>query len=262
MVGQDGVNRTAGRHGVEDSENRHAANFGGPQDSAAQTGRRMGPQQTGGGAHVVDRLESYLLGDLSTDTEFDVEEHLLRCPECRAECDRMSGVALLVAGLPEPAVEESARPPLRVVPGGRTDPPPAPAKQRPERRTRLLVAAAALVLGIVVGSAGWALFAPQSLQSMLVGNSAPPVDLAGRVTLTIEDGPDGAAQVTAVVVGLPPGASFTLLAVTADTSHVVVRDQAGGGPQRLVGTVPVPADRILLVVAALDDGTVVAIGLP
>jgi hypothetical protein len=254
----------------------------------------MGPQETGGGTHVVDRLESYLLGDLSADMEFDVEEHILRCADCRVECDRMSTMALLVSGLPEAAVAEkpepagpvpppaagttqptsagptpakldgpdTTRPSLHVLPGGRrSDPPVTPATPRRERRARLLVAAA-LVLGLVVGSAGWALLAPQSLQSMLVGNGGPPADLADRVTLTVDDGPDGTARVTAVVVGLPPGASFTLLAVTADASYVVVRDEAGGGPQRLVGDVPVPADRVLLVVVALADGTVVGIGLP
>jgi len=222
----------------------------------------MGPQETGGGTHVVDRLESYLLGDLSTETEFDVEEHMLRCSDCRAECDRMSGVALLIAGLPEPSAQVSAPPPLRVLPGGRTDPPPAPATARRERRSRLLVAAAALVLGLVLGGTGWALLAPPSLQSVLVGNDDQPVDLPGQMTLTIVDGPGETAQVTAVVVGLPPGAPFTLLAVTADATYVVVRDDAGGGPQRLVGEVPVRADRIVLVVAALADGTVIAIGLP
>ena len=56
----------------------------------------MGAASPGGTAHVRDRLEDYLLGTLAEEEEFSVETHLFGCAECRAECDALTQIAVMV----------------------------------------------------------------------------------------------------------------------------------------------------------------------
>jgi hypothetical protein len=218
-------------------------------------------------SHVVDQLEAYLLGDLPADMEFELEAHLLHCDACRAECDGLAELGLIVAMLPEETVRaaETAGPGLRLVPGGPDEaatPGSGDTKTRPRTIHWVLTLAAAIILGVVLRGAAWAWWGPSQQSGVPVGNetgNGPP----GRMSVTVTDRPDGGIDVQAVVVGVAPGADFTLLAVlSGERNQVVTTGRAGGGPQRLVGTAAVPSRTVLLLVVVQADGTVVAVSMP
>jgi Putative zinc-finger len=229
----------------------------------------MRPQASGADAHVVDQLEPYLLHELSADAEFEVEEHMLGCPACLAECERLEEMALLVATLPDDVVrsieaEDAAGATASPGKGG----PPGPARSGLRLLTgeggsrtwrRVATYAAALLLGAVLGGAGWAWFGPTTVTNVPAGNETQNV-WPGRLSITVTDHPGGGTDIQAVVVGLPPGAGFQLLAIAADQrSYQVTRSVAGGGPQQLVGNIPVPANQVLLYAIIETDGTVIAV---
>ena len=225
----------------------------------------MGPHGQGADSHVVDLLEPYLLGGLAIADEAGLEAHLMECGDCRAECDRLGELGLLVAALPVPVVRDleaadvSPRP-LLVAGGKSTTPQSGRVARRRDVRT-LVAVAAALVVGIALGAVGWNWVGPDSVTGVPVGNESVN-NLSGRLVVTLTDAGSG-ADVQAAVVGLRPGADFELIAVDSDR-HVysVTRGTAGGGPQQLVGSVPVAAARILLLAVIQNDGTVVAVSSP
>jgi anti-sigma factor RsiW len=51
------------------------------------------------GEHVRLQLGVYLLGALSTKDEKAVADHLARCGACRAECDELHEVTILLAAV-------------------------------------------------------------------------------------------------------------------------------------------------------------------
>src|SRR5258706_461343 len=114
----------------------------------------MGPHGQGADSHVVDLLEPYLLGGLAIADEAGLEAHLMECGDCRAECDRLGELGLLVAALPVPVVRDleaadvSPRP-LLVAGGKSTTPQSGRVARRRDVRT-LVAVAAALVVGTVV----------------------------------------------------------------------------------------------------------------
>jgi hypothetical protein len=227
----------------------------------------MNPPVHGANAHVVDQLEAYLLGDLSAGQEFALEAHLLHCDACRDECERLGEMGLIVAMLPYETVRAaaSAGPGLRLAPAepdAVTRPGSMGAKTRPRTIHWVITLAAAVILGVVLGGAAWAWWGPSGEAVVPVGNqtrNGPP----GRMSVTETGRPDGGIDVQAVVVGLPPGTGFTLLAVVSgEKNQVVTTGRAAGGPQRLVGTVPVGSPTVLLFLLVQADGTVVALSTP
>ncbi len=236
------------------------------------------------GGHVTEQLESYLLGGLLAAQEYEVESHLLRCAGCRAEADSSSELALAVASLTPEDVRaiESGEPPTGAErtesevaargPGlARSAPAPATptraestrrptdtrpdsrrGERRPSRRT-LVVYAAVLVVGLVVGAAGVLWISPGSINDVPAGNES--LDTGnGRLTVTLTDRGDTGADVLAVVVGLRPGLAYELIAVGRDgRNHTVARGVAAGGPQTLQGRLDGPAVDVLFFAVVQPD---------
>jgi hypothetical protein len=84
---------------------------------------------------------------------------------------------------------------------------------------------------------------PAALEELLQLTRSLP---AGQNRLTVSAAPDGGGtELRAVVVGLLPGEAFDLLAIGTDgRSYAAARGIAAGNPQTIVGTVPLPPDRI------------------
>jgi RNA polymerase sigma-70 factor, ECF subfamily len=66
---------------------------------------------------VLDLLSRHLEGEISSDVCTEMEEHLARCPRCRARCDSLKATLLLCRSSPAPEVpapvQESVRAALR-----------------------------------------------------------------------------------------------------------------------------------------------------
>ena len=225
----------------------------------------MGRHRRGADTHVVDLLEPYLLGGLATAEEARLEAHLIECDSCRGECDHLAELGLLVAALPVTVVRELEAaevplPPLLVAGGKSTTLQSGRFPRRWDVR-KLVAVAAALVVGIASGAVGWNWAGPDSVTGVPVGNESMN-NLPGRLSVTLTDVVSG-ADVQAAVVGLRPGADFELIAVDTDLRvYSVTHGTAGGGPQQLVGSVPVAAARILLFAVVQGDDTVVAVSSP
>ena len=227
----------------------------------------MGSQTWPSDAHVLDHIESYLLGTLDDRDEFAVEDHLLRCSACRAECDDLEELSLMVATLPSGIAQEIAEatgpgpavPHLAAVRDRPVDHPPAVSRSW----GRVLVAAAAaLVLGVGIGVAGWAWLGPSTADNVPVGNQSVN-GLPAQLSLNLVDRADGGVDVQAVVVGIQPGLNIELLALTEDQRVVSITQAAAvGGPQRLVGTMPANTAKILLFVVVDSRRRVLALTLP
>jgi hypothetical protein len=123
----------------------------------------------------------------------------------------------------------------------------------------VLVAAA---LAVVVGGVGVGVWWRGTDTGPTAASAATLAVPTARVTLSVTFGTrSGATTVRAVVVGIPPGASCQLLAVTAGGQTLPVYQWvAAGGPQTVVGEVAVPVeDLALLVVAGLDGAVLVSV---
>ncbi len=224
----------------------------------------MGP--AGVGEHVGERLEDYLLGELSENEEFAVEAHLLACAACQTVADEQSELAALLALLPESVVETAPSVGVARRTGDTTKPPAPPSTRNvvaspgfaPQRHQRILAYALALVAGAAIGIGGWTLWAPQSVTGVPVDDAT--TDSVSQLSVTLQPGTDGRTEVQATMVGLRPGVEFELLVVTSTGStHVLASGVAEGGVQRVVGAVPARADDILFL-AAVQAGDVVLVG--
>jgi Putative zinc-finger len=225
-------NRAAPRTGVRvDAQRRR-----GHKETCAEMGQHR--QADGAGAHDSSQLEDYVLGRLSKPAEFAVEAHLLRCPQCRSECERLSEMVAMVATLPPAVVDsiedttQSARLTLR----------------------RGVALVAALVLGVVLGAGGWMLAAPASLRGVPVGSDSQD-GAAGRLSVTVSMRTDGGIDVRAVAVGLRPGLGYELIAVAGDgRNYGVARGVAAGGPQTILGNLPIAASNVRFFAVIQPDG--------
>ena len=201
----------------------------------------------GADAHVSSRLDDYLLGTLSTAEEFVVEAHILRCPTCRSECHQLSDVAAQVATLP-PAMVASIEDMTRV--------------GRPRAGRPALAFAAVLVLGAILGAGGWILAGPVSIHGVPAGSDTQD-GTAGRLSVTVADRAGGGLDVRAVAVGLRPGLAFELIAVAEDgRNYVVARGMAVGGPQTILGSLPVAASGVRFLAIVQADGEILLVARP
>ena len=211
----------------------------------------MGPSR----AHVRDQIDLYLTGALAPDEEQRVEEHLLLCPTCRTEADEFSVAAIAVAGLPAWVVNDIERasratsagtPAAPTVHGpqaaGSAGLHPTARPHRPLGR-RVLAYAGVLLLGVVLGIGGTALV-NQHPDSRVPAAQVAAAGTAGQFTVTATTG-TGGTDIRAVVVGLRPGKPFDLLTIGVNGhAYLTAHGTADGGPQTLVGTVPIAPDQI------------------
>jgi anti-sigma factor RsiW len=220
----------------------------------------MGSPTSPPGPHVLDKLESYLLGGLDHSDEFVVEKHLLRCSVCRDECDDLADAALMVGRLPTSIAREIVE-----ATGPRSVGPVKPGRQPfsvVRSRGRILaVAMAAVLFGVGIGAAGWAWLGPAKVVAVAASNQ-PVNGLPAQLSVTLAEQSDGSVVVQAVLVGVQPGLDIELLAVTAGQRVISVsRDQAGGGPQQVVGLLPANAGKLLFFIVVDSNHQVLAMTL-
>ncbi|GGM63442.1 zf-HC2 domain-containing protein [Dactylosporangium sucinum] len=228
----------------------------------------MGSNNRSGNAatHVHDQIDLYLTNALTPEQEEQFEEHLLFCEACREQADRESELAVAVAALPaELAAEleatDTAAPAgaagrstsdraaasnttRRAVPATATGPAAGRPPGRPgSRARRLLSYAAALVVGAVLGVGGAWLYPSSDPDPVTVGDQSE-TGSRGQLSVTATERAGG-TDVRAVAVGLRPGEQYDLIAVGTDgRNHVAAHGVAAGGPQTIVGSVPVARDKV------------------
>jgi hypothetical protein len=208
--------------------------------------------------HASLQLGVYVLGGMARAERLRVEQHLRRCAQCRDECEELTEVAAVLAGLSEAEVRSllgdapapaATRPKLTVLPGGR--------RSRLTRQIKLAAAAAAVLVFGGVGLGAWLVARPQVLAPVaVVGTNA---STGASLSVRIEPAPTGnGRQVRAVVVGLKPGTRFQITATTrSGETVVIVRDTAAGGAQTVLGPLTVEPDEITFFTVAQLDGAVV-----
>ncbi|MGY1805068.1 anti-sigma factor family protein [Blastococcus sp. SYSU D00922] len=153
-------------------------------------------------------LGAYVLGALGPDERRAVEQHVDRCPACAAELAELAGLPALLDRVPHEDLE-----PVAVAPSaGLFDRVAVAAEVRPARRsrTRLLLAAAALLgaIGVGAGVTGW-----------LGGGDDPRSRSAsaGPVRATVSASADGdGTALDVTVAGLHAGEICTMVAVDDD----------------------------------------------
>ncbi|MCT9934755.1 zf-HC2 domain-containing protein [Planotetraspora sp. A-T 1434] len=94
-------------------------------------------------------LGAYVLGALDDDEIAEVEEHLDRCPACRAELAELSGLPPVLARVSEEDIQHAGTPPRAVL--DRL----VAASARRNRRSRVLLALAASVVVAALGGTAW-----------------------------------------------------------------------------------------------------------
>lgn len=241
----------------------------------------MGPNHRSGqaAAHVQDQIDLYLTGALDAGQEERFEEHLLRCADCQEQADRASEIAVAVAALPADLVAELERSATTsagtaatgdvagpTTARGTTGPATTrrdatgPAGRRPESRARRVLGyAAVLLVGLVLGVGGVLVYPKATADRVPVGDETG-TGARGQLSITVTPGAGG-TDVRAVAVGLRPGAEFDLLAVAHDgRNYVAAHGVAAGGPQTIVGTVPVARDQIRFFALAQGDRLLVSNG--
>jgi hypothetical protein len=120
-----------------------------------------------------------------------------------------------------------------------------------------------LVLGAGLGAGGWVLAAPGSLNEVPVGSDTQD-GTAGSLSVTVGDRAGGGIDVHAVAVGLQPRMDFELVAI-ADNGryYVAARGVAVGGPQTIVGSLPIAASSVrFLAIVQPNGGTLLVTRIP
>lgn len=226
--------------------------------------------------HDVDELGVYVLGLLDDDRSAMIEDHLMSCVGCRELVDELVGVHELLAFAPATAfVDPPARPDLVTAPAKVV----VPLRRRQWPKVAALVAAAATVVGLAVGTG--VLIGRGTTDGGLAAPQAPPTSAqpaplvpgvrfaantgAGGARLTARLEPaDGWVRVNASVAGIPAGERCQLVVVSRDGGHAVAaswlvsaKGEASG--TNLDGAVLVaPADVVSLAVESLDGREFVA----
>ncbi len=238
----------------------------------------MAPHSRAGNTepHVVDRLVEYLSGSLTPDDDVVVESHLLACAACRAEYEELGPVALIMARQSDDALIDATlgeRPPAPRIPVG-TPPrgasgpgrdqhggPERPPRSGRARLRQLAGYAAVLLVGAALGIGA---------TITVNGTNAPPLQTIGdpndistdRLSVRLVELPGG-TEVRAAAVGLRSGRGFQLIAVSTEgRGYVVATGVADGGPQSIVGTVPIAASEIVFVALVEDSGGALLIARP
>ncbi|MFG2042277.1 zf-HC2 domain-containing protein [Dactylosporangium sp. NPDC048998] len=237
----------------------------------------MGSNHRSGEAmtHIPDQIDLYLTGALNTEEEERFEEHLLLCAACREQADRASEIAAAVAALPADVVAElewsgvtapptTADRPARPATTPRAVSATRPAARRPpgrpgSRGRRALSYAAALLVGAVLGVGGMFLYPGPDEDRVSVGSQST-TDTRGQFSVTTT-ARAGNADVRAVAVGLRPGEEYDLIAVGLDgRNYVAAHGVAAGGPQTIVGSIPVTRDQIRFFALTQGDLLMVTAG--
>jgi anti-sigma-K factor RskA len=211
-------------------------------------------QHEGGDEHVEPGLGLYVLGALSVAESIEIEEHLARCASCRAERDQLAEVTALLALL----TDEDVRALVDEFDGpGKRREAAAPPRPRTIRlRTRVAASAVAAAFATMVGVGVW-LWPTKDPAPMVTTASATDTVTGASLTVVVSE-LDDRVHVRAVVVGLQPGMTFQLSALTGDGhSHEIYRGAAAGGPQTIIGDVDVSPQEVAFFVVSLLDGTVV-----
>jgi anti-sigma factor RsiW len=207
--------------------------------------------------HVIDQVDLYLTGALSRAQRERFEEHLLLCPACRAHADHASEIAVLVAMLPAEVVAEIERAGAAAARKGRGRPAARrPAAGRPtaaavtgrgtRRIRRAFSYAAVLLVGVALGSGAGLVYASSDVGRVPVDDQTSQGARA-QLSVTATGLPVGTG-LRAITVGLRTGEEYALIAVGKDGgNYIVAQGVAAGGPQTIVGAVPVPRDQLRFV---------------
>jgi anti-sigma factor RsiW len=226
--------------------------------------------------HVVGSLVDYFTGGLSAADDVAVQAHLLSCDDCRAEFDELGSMALIISAGPAhvPQFDDVGAEAGVEVGGLATGTAHAPRPRRPAgaarvgrppraRRAslRVLGYAAAVLLGVGLGTGGWLLMDRVAAPSLAPVDSTRATDNS-RLTVTLVPLPDGRTEVRGAVVGLRAGRGYQLIVVDRDgRGSVVASGVAAGGVESITGTLTAPAAGVSFVVLAEDgrDGAVLAV---
>lgn len=226
--------------------------------------------------HVVDRLVEYLSGSLTPDDDVVVESHLLACAACRAEYEELGPVALMMARQSDDALIDATlgerasapRSPVAAPSRGASGPgrdhrddPQRPPRARRDRLRRLVTYAAVLVVGAALGvGVTIAVDDPDARPLQTIGE---PSDIStDRLSVSLVE-VAGGTEVRAAAVGLRSGRSFQLVAVSIEgRAYVVATGVADGGPQSIVGTVPIAESDIVFVALVEDTNGALLIARP
>ena len=211
-------------------------------------------QSDGGDEHVDPGLGLYVLGALSPTESIEIEEHLARCASCRAERDQLAEVPALLAML----TDEDVRALIDEF-GGAGKRGEAATRLRPRTmglRSWVAASAVAAAIATMVGIGLW-LWASDDPAPIVTTASATDIATGASLTVVVSE-LDDRVHVRAIVVGLQPGVSFQLSALTSDgRSHEFYRGEAAGGPQTIIGDVDVSPQEVAFFVVSRSDGTVV-----
>ncbi|HEX5201943.1 anti-sigma factor family protein [Paractinoplanes rhizophilus] len=174
--------------------------------------------------HETDLLGAYVLGVLDRDEQAAVQSHLDGCPPCRREVDDLRGMEAALGEIPPEAFLEGP-PPDGDLLLRRTLHEVRRIGRREVRRTRALIAAAAVAFAVVALGAGAVIGRITSPEASVVATaSAPPgartgaaTDVGTGVSMRATVRPAvGWVRVTATVTGVPAGEQCRLFVVSAD----------------------------------------------
>jgi hypothetical protein len=233
-----------------------------------------------GGKHSTaeqERLALYLLGVLDGAEQEAFEEHLANCWTCLNEAAAVGPSVSGLAGLDDvdweqPAAPEVAAPdkdkasrergerpggsvgPRGVRPGGAR---PSSAR-RGSRHGRVAIWAGAAVVVIVLASGGAAVVNGWSASDdrvLTASGEAPGYGASLSVSVT---GSDDGSTIRITAIGLRPGISYRLFAVTLDgATHEVRGWTASAGPQEVTGETSLAIDDLAFITVSQVDGAAV-----
>jgi hypothetical protein len=146
-------------------------------------------------------LTAYLAGDLTSTERVQFETHLLECPECGEEAERLSPLVLSLRRLGPESVEER--------PDGSSTPRGSRARRLPLRETllRSAIAVAAAVIGVLLGvHLRAAASAPVPVERIVISSERQPA--TGRIELYQR--PWG-SELSGSFVGLPRSGMLLLV---------------------------------------------------
>lgn len=215
-------------------------------------------------AHADPELTLYLLGVLQDEERIAFEAHLLTCPQCLAECERLGPLVSTMGTLdpsdvdtppdPVPAPKPASTPGHRPARAHRVN----PSRRRSWSRPQLAVLALATVVAIGIGAVGGFIAgreqsnAPTSISLVAVGDGESSDASMSVFVLGRRDG----VTVHATVTRLEPGVLYRLLAVTAEGRTLVVTEWWGQeGVQDISGDLDVAADSLAFFSVVRADGT-------